>query len=189
VLSTRALLGVDLWNLYAGEGRYLPAAWVARAVGVSPTTMTKYLAVHCVGYTPKKGWSPGRGWNWYRSTEFHKLRSMNDVMGQFFISNGEKYEYGEELTEEEAAEVEALIEKSGLEAAGLAFEDAMELVKDGLAVSRMKDCSRVIFQKKGDLTTYFGTSDDKGTCTSSGEYKPSEEDKTTRDWMIDAHSV
>lgn len=55
----RIQVGLDLWRLYAESGRILPATWIARTVGVSPTTMLNYLT----DYQPLPGFTPGRGWN------------------------------------------------------------------------------------------------------------------------------
>ena len=172
-VKPKAMLGVQLWRLYADNGRRLPAAWLARTVGISPTTMGRYLALHCPAYTPCRGFTPGRGWNWGEVLSPATVAAMND----WFRSNGNVFEAGGELPEPKYTDYEKLPTRITGEpfpehlpdpsAPGLLFLEAIGLVYNGMAVCRMADCQRVLFLK--DEQIHVGTSDD-GFCVSAGLY-------------------
>lgn len=163
--SHRAQIGVELWRLYAEAGKRIPASWIARAVGVSPTTMTKHLAPE--GYLPVRGYTPGRGWNWSRVRRQDIVETM--------VSNGKKFDFGEPVMPEEIDQNENYL---------LDFLSAIEVACDGMAVARMADCSRVIFKGEPNKPLQVGTMGDNGVCKSKGRYEPTSEDFETQDWML-----
>lgn len=177
-MSPRIALGLDLYRIYAANGRYLPASWIARAVGVSPTTMSKYMTIYCPEYQPRKGWVPGLGWNWSRSRLAASVRRMSNQ--EVIWSNGKSWEVGPEPSPEEMVKIEA-----GEEDVSLSFIDAMEIVEEGMAVLRLDDCKRIVFRGE-DGALLVGTSDEKSFCTATGPYIPTFEDIKARDWCIDA---
>jgi hypothetical protein len=188
---SRALIGVELWKLYADSGRIVPATWIARAVKVSPTTMLKYLAQHCPEYVPRKGFAPGRGWNWahrpdgsivgfMQDKKLHGHDIKFDSSGEWFRSNGELFEMGEPVSEEDVANMTE-------DEMGLDFMGAMKLVEEGMAVMRLSSCGTVVFRQKDSPAPHIGESSKEGVCTSRGLYTPSFNDMQSRDWAIDAH--
>ena len=164
--SHRARIGVELWKLYADIGKRLPASWVARAVGVSPTTMTKHLASEG-DYLPVRGYTPGRGWNWSRVRREDLMETM--------VSNGKKFDFGEPVMPEEIDQDENYL---------LDFLTAIEMACEGMAIARMADCSRVIFKGESNKPLQVGAMGDDGACTSTGRYIPTLEDFQTQDWML-----
>lgn len=197
--ASRAAIGVDLWRLYAAAGRVLPASWIARAVRVSPTTMSKYLA-SLAGYVPRRGWTPGRGWNWSVATRTGSLVVMKKTPApkkktakktqptEVVWSNGHRFELGGVPDEEERAVLDAL---PGGET-GMDFMGAMGMVAYGWAVCRMSDCQRVVFRKGRSRALLEGASEKKrrshGRCVASGTFAPTLDDVTARDWMADCYS-
>lgn len=122
------------------------------------------------------------GWNWDRAVHSATLSSMD--VTDIFWSNGQKFEAGGEMSEEDA---NAYIDELGEDETGLDFEGAMAIVDDGLAVCRFASCKRVIFKKGSDR--HVGSASEDSLCTSKGLYEPSEDDQSAKDWMIDAHQT
>ena len=172
--QNRARLGVQIWLVYKANGKALPAAWVARAVGVSPTTMTKYLRLYCAAFTARKGRTEN-GWNWSRASGSRMLVSMD--RWNTIRSNGQLVTFDEDQ------------EPDGLDPDHdytMNFSEAMETVDEGIAVSRLPMCQRVIF-KGPDGKRYVGFSDRLGNCTATSEYVPTKDDLENKGWVIDAH--
>lgn len=180
-LSPKADLGVSLWVLYASQGRVLPAAWVARAVGVSPTTMGAALRRAGFDYGAARGRRPGQGWNWGALAAPSSMAPMDET---YMISNGEILDFSGE-TDEQRAQCAALAEQLPEGETGLDFDGAMRLVDEGLAVGRRANCRRVIFLVKGREGRWQGEHSKRGHCAPQAPYEPTDEDQAARDWHID----
>lgn len=173
-------LGLDLWQVYADNGRILPATWVARAVRVSPTTMLRHLADR---YRARKGRTPERGWNWSRLAPQVMLALMEK-----YISNGHEFEteevpegedYGNAVTSQKDGQLS--VEESGWL---LDYTTAVLIAADGMAIARAACCERVIFRKDDVAALFVGTMNADGICTGDQHFEPSSEDATAKDWMI-----
>lgn len=203
----RAALGVDLWRCYAATWRILPAALVARAVGVSPTTMGRALAAAGIEYGARRGCRPDRGTNLRgRGDDVQDFEMPENVTLEWRWSNGNPIGIPVMMGENEEEPAEGAVADEASPAAaelkemeeegdgeleegdGFDFAGAMQQAWQGYAVCRASDPERVVFVGP-EVAVMVGTMDDRGDCRAFARYDPTDEDKAADDWVLDTRIV